>query len=318
MPDDFYATLGVSKGADAEAIKRAYRKLAKDLHPDKNPGNAQAEARFKAVNRAFDALSDPAKRALYDEFGEDGLREGFDAEKARAYKSWQQQGGGFRGGFGGSSFGGAGEAVDLEDLLRGFGGGGFGGDAFGGRGRRRGPVRGQDYEQILTVDLAAAVRGTTLEIRSPATGKPVTVRIPPGADEGSRVRVSSLGGASPNGGPNGDLVLQIHIEPHPFFRREGADLHVEVPITVSEAYSGAKVKVPTADAPVTVTVPPRTQSGTKLRLRGKGVARKGKAPGDLYVRFLVQAPTSDAPEVQKLVDELAKHQAGDPRAALYL
>src|SRR5262245_11765041 len=166
MADDFYAVLGVPKSADADAIKKAYRKLARDLHPDKNPGNKSAETRFKSVNRAYETLSNPDKRKLYDEFGEDALREGFDADKARAYRNWQSRGGGN----GYASVGG--QRVSLEDLFGGVGvgGGGFSGgdpfsDLFGRGARTRGPMRGQDLEQELTIDFVSAVRGTSLELR---------------------------------------------------------------------------------------------------------------------------------------------------------
>jgi curved DNA-binding protein len=315
MAEDFYQVLGVPRAADADAIKKAYRKLARDLHPDKNPGNKSAESRFKAVNRAYEALSDPNKRKLYDEFGEDALREGFDADKARAYKRWSQQAGnGFGGGGGG--FGGA-QHVNLEDL---FGGahGGVGGDPFAdlfGRGRRRGPMRGQDYEQAVTIDFESAVKGTTLQLRSAGSATPVTVRIPPGADEGSRVRIAGQGGQSPNGGPSGDLILVIHVEKHPFFERDGDDLKMDVPISVSEAIKGAKVKVPTFDGSVHLKIPPGTQSGSVLRVRGKGVTKKGKAPGDLYVRLMIHVPAT-SPAVEKLADELAKHETADLRKHL--
>ena len=325
MAEDLYATLGVPKDADAATIKKTYRKLARDLHPDKNPGNKASEARFKTVNHAYDVLGDATKRKLYDEFGEEALREGFDAEKARAYKQWQSRagsgGGGFRGGYGGG-------AVNLEDLFSGAvpggsvdGNGDPFGDLFGRASRRRGPAKGRDYEQELTVDFASAVKGTSLQLRNPSSPEPVTVRIPPGAEEGSRVRIKGQGAASPNGGPSGDLILVIHVEPHPLFTREGDDLELEVPIWVSEAINGARVKVPTFDGDVTVKVPPGTQSGTKLRVRGKGVARKGRDPGDLYVRFMVHVPKSDSPRLLELADEIAKFEAseaGDVRANLHI
>lgn len=146
----------------------------------------------------------------------------------------------------------------------------------------------------------------------------MTVRIPAGADEGSRVRIPGQGAASPNGGPKGDLVLTIHVTPHAHFRREGDDLHLDLPLTVHEAYHGARIKVPTVDGSVTLKVPEHTQSGGMLRLRGKGVAKKGRPAGDLYVHFLVQLPTKGDPEVAKLVDELAKHQPEDPRGDIRL
>jgi curved DNA-binding protein len=324
MAEDLYGVLGVPRGSDAETIKKAYRKLAKDLHPDRNPGNAQAEARFKSVNHAFDVLSDPKRRRLYDEFGEEGLREGFDPDRMRQYRTWAAQqgagaaGGGFQGTvnledlFGQAAAGGAGGAGTFNDLF---------GDVFAGRGRARwrAPQKGPDFESEVTIDFASAVRGTTLELRPQgAAGQPVTVRIPPGANEGSRVRIAGQGAPSPSGGPPGDLVLTIHVEPHEAFRREGDDLHVDVPVTLAEAFHGAKVKVPTIDGFATVKVPERTQSGTVLRLRGKGVVRKGKVPGDLYLHFQVKIPTAASAEVAELIDKLAAYQTEDVREKLRL
>ncbi len=317
MADDLYAVLGVPKNANQDTLKKAYRKLAKDLHPDKNPGNDKAESRFKAVNHAFDVLGNESKRKLYDEFGEEGLRDGFDADKARAYRQWAggqgRRGGGFRGGAGGA------QEVNLEDLFGGASGGGsadFFGDIFG-RGRRaRGPVKGGDLESEMSIDFASAVRGATFELRLNNSIEPVSVRIPPGADEGSRVRIPGHGAPSMGGGPPGDMILVLHVQPHKFFRREGDDLRVALPITLHEAYAGAKVKVPTPDGAVTLKVPPRTQTGAVLRVRGKGVARKGREPGDLYVELAVHVPTDESPEVAALVEKLSQFQPGDPRATI--
>ena len=319
MARDLYAVLGVPKGASADDVKKAYRKLAAKLHPDKNPGDAAAEARFKEVNHAYDVVGDPAKRSLYDEFGEDALREGFDVERARQYRRWAEAGGGRRPGPGGP-----GGAVDLEDLLgRGGGMGDLFGDLFGGRAeprgapRRRGGMRGGDLESELTVDFAAALRGTTVTLRLAGVEEPVTVRIPPGADEGSRLRVPGHGQAGLAGGPRGDLVLVLHVRPHPHFRREGGDLHLDLPITVAEAYRGAKVRVPTPEGPVTMKIPEHAQSGQALRLRGKGVRRGGDV-GDLYVHFLVQVPTAKSDDVTRAIESLERAQTDDPRAAIAL
>jgi curved DNA-binding protein len=320
MAETFYDVLGVPKTADADAIKKAYRKLAKDLHPDRNPGNKKAEERFKSVNRAFDAVGDPKKRALYDEFGEESLSSGFDPDKVRAYKNWSSQQG--RGGGSADPFA---QGVRLEDLFGNNARGGAGeagdlfGDLFGRQGRRRGPQKGTDLESQVTVDFASAVRGTTVELRPRGgEGVPVTVRIPAGADEGSRVRIAGQGAPSSSGGPPGDLILEIHVEPHPRFRREGEDLHLALPITIAEAYQGAKVKVPTIDGSVSLKVPPKSQTGTVVRLRGKGVAKGGRPAGDLYVHFEVQIPTGDDPKLVALVEELAAFQQGDPRGDLAL
>jgi curved DNA-binding protein len=318
MADDFYAVLGVPRSAEASTIKKAYRKLAGQLHPDKNPGNKAAEARFKEVNRAYDVLGDAKKRKLYDEFGDEGLREGFDPERVRAYRDWasRQRRGPPSGVEGGA------QAFEVDDVLGGAGAGAFG-DLFGdliGRARRtRGPAKGPDLESEITIDFASAVRGATLELRpqGPA-GAPVTVRIPAGASEGSRVRIAGQGAPSATGGPRGDLVLTIHVKPHANFRREGDDLHLDLPVTISEAYHGAKAKVPTVDGSVTLKIPERTQSGNVVRLRGKGVAKKGGQVGDLYVHFLVQVPKEGGSEVAQLVDRLAEFQTDDPRQDIQL
>ncbi len=318
MADDLYAILGVPRSAEATTIKKAYRKLAGQLHPDKNPGNKAAEARFKDVNRAFHVLGDAKKRKLYDEFGDEGLREGFDPERARAYRDWasrQQRGAP-------SSAAGSGQGFDIDEVIGGPGGAAFG-DLFGdliGRARRtRGPAKGPDLESEVTIDFASAVRGATLELRPQgAAGTPVTVRIPAGASDGSRVRIAGQGGPSASGGPRGDLVLSIHVTPHPYFRREGDDLHLDLPVTISEAYHGAKANVPTMDGAVTMKIPERTQSGSVVRLRGKGVAKKGSPVGDLYVHFLVQIPKEGGSDLGQLVDRIAAFQTEDPRKDIHL
>ena len=317
MAEDLYSVLGVPKGADADAIKKAYRKLAKDLHPDKNPGNKQAETKFKSVNHAYEVLSNADRRKLYDEFGEDGLREGFNAEQARAYQQWSSQAG--RASSGGRVYRG-GENINLEDLFEGGGGNSGFGDVFGdlfGRGRtRRGPMPGQDVEAEITVDFASAVRGTTLELR-PSTGtETVKVRIPPGASDGSRVRISGQGLPSQTGGPRGDLILTIHVTPHPHFRREGDDLHIDLPLALHEAYFGSKITVPTLDGSVTLKVPERTQGGSTLRVRGKGVQRKGHPGGDLYVHFQIKIPTGNGSDLTSLFEKLRDHQKEDVRKGI--
>lgn len=318
MAEDLYAILGVPKNAEADVVKKAYRKLAGKLHPDKNPGDAKIEARFKQVNHAYEVLGDAKKRQLYDEFGEDGLREGFDPERVRAYKDWSSRQARSRTGRPDD----AGGAVNLEDLFGGAPSGGMG-DLFGdlmGRARRsKGPSKGPDLESEVTIDFASAVRGATLELRPQGVvGEPVTVRIPPGANEGSRVRIPQQGAPSSNGGPRGDLLLSVHVTPHPYFRREGDDVHLDLPITIAEAYHGAKVRVPTFEGAVTLKVPPGSQSGQSVRLRGKGVARKGHPVGDLYVRFMVQIPKGEGGDVGALIDRLAELQTEDPRAHIEL
>ena len=320
MAKDLYAVLGVAKDADEETIKKAFRKFAVKYHPDKNPGKAN-EQRFKEVNQAYEVLGDKKKRALYDEFGEESMSPNFDAERARVVR---QYGGGFRPGRGGAGgpggpgfdvqeiFGNAGGNVEFGDLFgdlfsRARGGGGGG----GGRARQ---ARGQDIESAVTIDFVSAVKGTTLELQRGANT--VQVRIPPGANEGSRMRIPGQGGEGFGGGPAGDLIVTVHVTPHPHFRREGDDLHLEVPITIGEAYRGEKIKIPTPDGEVAVKVPPRSQSGQLIRLRGKGVTRKGKEPGDLYVKLIVHVPTEEDAEVAKAVEVLAAH-VPNPRGGLH-
>jgi len=301
---DFYKELGVERSASADEIKKAYRKLAGELHPDKNPGNKKFEARFKAVNRANQVLSDPAKRKLYDEFGEDGLREGFDASAARAYRS-ATRGGRVRGPGGG---------VSLDDLFSGGmpggggGAGGFGdmlGDLFGGaRGpRRAGPAKGSDLTSEVNVDFVSAIRGAELRLQLQDGGDPVTVRVPPGAGEGDRVRIPGHGAPGALGGPHGDLLLTIRVGAHPHFERSGLDLYLDLPITAGESYRGAKVRVPTPEGAVTLTVPKHAQSGQVTRLKGKGVKRQNQQ-GDLYVRFAVKLPATESSAVEKAVEAL--------------
>jgi curved DNA-binding protein len=295
MAQDFYKELGVSRTASADEIKKAYRKLATELHPDKRPGDKKSEARFKAVNRAHQTLSDPEKRKIYDEFGEDGLREGFDVGAARAYRD-AARGGRARG-----------VPSGVEDM---FGGGaGFGdlfGDLFGGggRGRRRGgAMKGSDVAAEVTVDLGSAIRGAELRLRLQDGGEEVTVRVPAGAGDGDRVRIAGHGAPGMMGGPPGDLVLTIRVTPHPHFERIGLDLYLDLPITPAEAYRGAKVRVPTHDGYVTLSVPKHAQSGQVARLKGKGVKRAGKQ-GDFFVRFQIKLPEAESSETEEAIDVL--------------
>ncbi len=317
MAADFYKDLGLSKDASPDDIKKAYRKLAAQLHPDKNPGDKKAEARFKAVNRAHQVLGDPEKRKLYDEFGEEGLREGFDIGAARAYRSGVGAGPRSyrRNGPGG---------VNVEDIFGGGGGAaGFGdlfGDLFGGRARRgAGPgaqtMKGSDIASEVAIDFVSAIKGAELKLRLQDGGDEVTVRVPAGAGDGDKVRIAGHGAPGPFGGPPGDLLLTIRVQSHPFFERAGNDLYLDLPISIGEAFRGAKVRVPTPDGPVTLSVPKRAQSGQVARLKGKGVKRKNEQ-GDLFVRFLVRYPDATESEIEAAIETLDQAMSGDLRSAI--
>lgn len=342
--EDLYAVLGVPRTATTDEIRKAYRKLARKYHPDVNPGDKAAEERFKQVSRAHDALSDEKQRALYDEFGSEGLQAGFDPDRARQFRNWQRASrgagpGGGRARRGRAPFGG-GAGGD-----RGFGG--FE-DLFGGM-FTRGPVpeRGSDVEVAVPVDFLEAVRGASrsISVRRPqpcvacrGTGEnargadcskcsgsgvvedPVrlNVKIPAGVETGSRVRVAGKGGAGLDGGPPGDLFMVIEVKPHPLLEREGNDLTLEVPVTVPEAMRGATVTVPTPEGDVALRIPAGTQSGRRLRLRGKGVPRlQGGDRGDLYVRVMVQVP-EDGDRVRDVLGALEAAYGADVRKDLRL
>jgi curved DNA-binding protein len=290
---DLYAILGVPKTADAAELKAAYRKLAQQHHPDRNPDDKAAEERFKEVSAAFAVLGDEKKRKLYDEFGLDGLREGFDSEAARNYQRWAGQGAGAQRGAGGFGFdfgnmGGLGGFGDLDDLLGGL---------FGGRGRQARPhMRGQDLEGEISLSIRQAIEGTEVSVE----GK--RVRIPAGAGDGQRIRLRGQGGAGPAGA--GDLVLTVRVADPPGFTRENDDLILDLPLRVSQALLGAKVEVPTPEGgTLTITVPAGSQSGRRLRVRDRGMPRQG-GRGHLFVRMQVQVPTGDDPELKAAAEAL--------------
>jgi curved DNA-binding protein len=322
---DLYAVLGLKKGASDEEVKRAYRALARELHPDRNPGDAQAEERFKDVGHAYQILSDPEKRKLYDEFGEVGLREGFKPDAYRQYQQWQEGGGmgGFRVEdlFGGRAPGGQGFRFSLDDLFGGFGGGGTAEEAFGRRRRTARP--GPDLSSEVTLDLRDALRGVERELSFSVPGakepRTLKVRIPAGVRDGERIRLKGQGMPSPSGGRSGNLLLTVKVRPHPHFRREGDDLHLTLPVTALEAYRGAKVPAPTPEGEVTLTIPPGTQSGAKLRLRGKGAPQRRGGRGDLYVHVQVRLPErgEGTADTEALLERLVEAQQ-DPRAGLTL
>jgi molecular chaperone DnaJ len=376
-PKDLYELLHVKSSATQEEIKKSYRRLARKYHPDVNPGDKNAEEKFKEVSAAFEILSDPQKRKLYDELGHDAAKIGWDPDKAEAYRRWRDaQTAGPRGaqGFGfqsGADFG------DLfSDLFGGFGRGGMGGYGFGETFGEQISEDGEDLGFSLEISLAEAVRGAEREIslerptlcpdchgegvdpaekrrqcpecrgsgrvrttrggtsftrpcpvcagRGVLPGKQckrcrgagrvmstirLTVKIPAGIPDGGKVRLAGQGAAGRRGGTAGDLFIDVHVRPHPLVRREGDDLYMPLPVTVGEAVGGATVTLPTFDGSVQLKVPAGSESGNKLRLKGKGVPRlRGGGRGDLYAEIRIMVPSgARAKELARSLDELYSH-----------
>ncbi|MBT8468127.1 MAG: DnaJ domain-containing protein [Myxococcales bacterium] len=315
---DFYRVLGVSRDASPEQLKKAYRQLAKELHPDRNPDNKEAEERFKEVSAAYTVLSDVEKRKLYDEFGEIGLREGFDPE---SYHAATQGAAGFGGFDFGDIFGAAARGqraggqgghfeFNLEDLL---------GGAQGGRGGYvRVPRKGGDLRSEVTVDFREAVLGCTkeLSLRSEEGDRTLKVRIPAGVRNQGKIRLRGQGGPGSQGGPRGDLVLEVKVRKHPYFSMRGKQLHVTVPVTPLEAYAGTKVNLPTPEGMVQLSIPAGSKNGSKLRLRGKGIQPKGKPRGDLIAHLDIVLPKGRDDEVEEALKAVQDAFETDPRESL--
>jgi curved DNA-binding protein len=317
---DLYEILGVPRTATPDEIKKAYRRLAKQHHPDVNPGNKAAEERFKEVTAAFEVLSDDKRRKLYDEFGADALRTGFDEKRAEEVRRWKRQGappGGMPFDFGDFS------TVDVGQYGA-FDFGSIFGDLFrggrGGRGARvrRGPVptAGADAQAELEITLRDAVLGAERDVR--VDGKTLRVRIPAGVDDGAQIRLAGQGGPGTRGGPAGDLFLSVRLREHPHVRREGKDLVVDLPVTVPEAVEGAEVRLPTFEGPVALRVPKGASSGMRLRLRGKGLPDLHGGPrGDLYAVVQLVLPR-ESEALRKAARALDPLYEGDPRAGISL
>ncbi|MEX5636307.1 DnaJ C-terminal domain-containing protein [Parafrankia sp. FMc2] len=307
--EDFYAILGVPRNADADGIQRAYRKLARQYHPDINsdPG---AEERFKDLSEAYDVLSDPDTRARYDRFGGDFRRMPEGAERWAGTSAGARAGAGDSPGFRFEGFEG------FEDLF-----GGTGGGFFHGRGRA-GPVSGADQEAEIEVTLAETYRGgrRRVTLAGPTGPREVQVTIPPGVTHGQRLRLAGQGGRGRDGGDPGDLYLVVRLAPDPRFRVEGRDVHTDLPLAPWEGVLGTKVAVTTPDGEqVTVTVPPGTSTGRKLRLRGKGLprpardSRRGDSASDLYAHARIMVPTNPTARETELFRELAEVSSFNPR-----
>ena len=309
---DLYSVLGVSRTATEKEIRQAYRRLARQLHPDVNPRDKQAAERFKEANRAYEVLSDAEKRKLYDRYGAD-WEQAQRFEKATgqpfesAFREPFRQGSGFRSwGFGPGRAEGHFGDLDSEDL------GDLFGDLFGGVGARGAtatrPRRSQDLEHPLEVTLEEAFQGASRMIEMQgASGhaRRLEVKIPPGVDTGSRVRIAGAGEPAHRGSPAGDLYLIITVEAHPRFRRQGADLHADVPVPLATAVLGGEVEVPTLKGRVALRIPPETQNGQVFRMAGQGMPRlRDRGRGDLFAKALVQLPTRLTPEERALFERL--------------
>jgi curved DNA-binding protein len=313
---DLYEILGVSRTASPGDIKKAHRRLAKQNHPDVNPGNKAAEEKFKEATAAFEVLSDPKRRKLYDEFGADALRTGFDEKRAEEVRRWQRQG---------APAGGMPDFGDFATVDVGqYGSFDFGsifGDLFGGgrqarAGRAPGAMPGQDASAEIEVHLRDAVLGGERDIR--LDGKTLRVRIPAGVDDGAQIRLAGQGGPGYRGGPPGDLFLKVKVHEHPHVRRDGKDLAIDLPVTVPEAVNGAEVRLPTFEGPVSLRVPKGARAGMRLRLKGKGLPDlHGGTRGDLYAVIQLVLP-SESEELRKAVRALEGLYEGDPRAGISL
>jgi molecular chaperone DnaJ len=300
---DFYKILGVTKGVSEAELKKTYRKLSRQFHPDTNPGDAKAEARFKEISEAYSVLSDKDQRAEYDQMRAmgPGARAGFGGGA----------GGGFPGGFqGGGNFGGAG-FEDVFANLFGGGGGGFGGP--------RGPQRGQDLTTTQTLDFIDGVKGTTIKLSLRAGAEPTTIKIPAGVTDGQKIKIAGKGNPSPNGGPAGDLIITVTVKSHPVFTREGNNIRVVVPITFAEAVLGATIQVPTLGGdPVKLKVAPGTPNGRVLRVKGRGVVT-AKAEGDLLATVEIAVPSHVSDKAKKALEEFDGFLPDeDPRADLLI
>ncbi|TAK74719.1 MAG: J domain-containing protein [Dehalococcoidia bacterium] len=337
MAEDLYAILGVKRDASAKEVRSAYRRLARQHHPDVNPGNSAAESRFKAINAAYEVLSDPEKRKKYDRYGDQWQH----ADEIEAMR--QQRGGaGFgRGAPGDGAFTFEGDLGDLFGGMRGAGGGMF--DSLFRRANTR--QRGQDIEHAVRVSLEEAYAGTTrtVELRAPgevcptcggagqlagatchtcrgsgtmAPSQRVEVRVPAGVADGARIRAAGKGGPGANGGASGDLFLRVQVAAHPVFERRGDDLHVTIDVPVADAALGGEVKVPTLKGrSLALRVPAGTQGGRVLRLAGQGMPRAGGGFGDLFATVRLTLPESMTPEQRALFERLRETTAGQPDAA---
>jgi DnaJ-class molecular chaperone len=294
VAQDPYSELGVARSATAAEVRKAFHKLAKDLHPDRNPGDKPSEERFKRVSAAFDILGDPEKRAKFD-------RGEIDADGREMHRGYPGGGHGAGPGQAGSPF----EGMDFDEIL----GGMFSQRAKGGRGFA---MRGSDVQARLDVDLEETIKGATRRV-SFADGRVLDVSIPKGAADGQSLRLRGQGYPGRGGGPAGDALIELAIRPHPIFRLEGVDLHMDLPVSAPDAVLGAKVDAPTPDGTVALTVPKHSNSGSVLRLRGRGAYDpKADRRGDLFARLVVTLPEKMGPELEQVAETWRRERPYTP------
>ncbi len=331
--EDYYNVLGVPKNASQADIQKAYRKLARKYHPDMNPDDKTAKKKFQKVQAAFDVLNNPEKREMYDRYGSSFETRGAGGEPQGAQSwSWSPGAGGGPGP-GGFNV----EDIDLSQFLgerfgqEGAGGAGGVGDIFGqfrraaGKFRKPGgggggaPPRGGDLRQDIQIPFNTAVTGGEVQLiveRPGGKTETIAVKIPQGIEDGKKIRIRGHGQPVARGGTPGDILLTVHVLPHPWFHRRGNHLHVRVPVTLGEAAAGAKVDVPTPRGIVTLSVPPGTSSGAKLRVKGHGVAPKNGTPGDLLAEILIVLPKDLSKADREAIHEIDKHYIQNPRGEL--
>ena len=306
MANDPYLELGVSRSATADELRKAFRKLAKLHHPDANPGKKESEEKFKRITAAFDLLGDPEKRAKFD-------RGEMDADGRETHPGFSPgagfKGGSFRGGSG--MGGGGGPEIDLSDIFGDvFGGGRGGGRGFGA------PQKGQDVRARLDIDLEEAILGAKRRIN--LNGRSLDISIPAGATDGQAIRLRAQGGPGRSGrdgtpAPAGDVLIEMSIRPHPFFKREGGNLVMDLPVSVPDVILGGKVEALTPDGPVTLSVPPGSNSGAVLRLKGRGLAQAAGQRGDLLARLVVTLPEVLDPELTKFAEAWRRDRPYSPK-----
>jgi DnaJ-class molecular chaperone len=321
MAKNPYDTLGVQRDASEDDIQKAYRKLARKYHPDMNPDDASAKSKFQEVQSAFEILSDAEKRKRFDQFGTTDPHFGAGGAGGPGGPKWTY------------STGPQGSPFDLNDL---FGGGAGGGDegaggfadlfkqfrrtgSSGGGRRSAHAERGGDLKHEMTIPFGTAIKGGEMAVsvqRGNGNLETITIKIPPGIDDGKRIRVRGQGEPGEGGAPAGDILVTIHVAPHPIFRRTGDRLEVRVPVTLAEAVEGAKIDVPTPWGTIALSIPPGSSSGKRLRVKGHGVRPKSGEPGDLFAEIQIVLPAELSEEERKSLAEISHRHPQHPRTEL--